>query len=172
MEKFSTLAQVQEWAAHHTGSECVQLYNSLPNVKPVARFTDRSTAAMRIWRAMSQPVVEGKEAGILETEAAEPLAERKPAKAPQQRAKRKPKVAVRKPGSARKSAKTTAHSNGGRVAEVIALASRKNGVTLDELCTAFTWQRHSARGFVSILQSKHGVKITSARVDGARVYSI
>lgn len=56
-------------------------------------------------------------------------------------------------------------------AQVIALLQRKGGVTLDEIRKATGWQPHTVRGFVSILGSKHGMKIESSRrEDGARVY--
>ena len=43
---------------------------------------------------------------------------------------------------------------------------------LEEIVEATGWQRHSVRGFVSILGSKGGMKIASTRreSDGVRVY--
>jgi hypothetical protein len=37
---------------------------------------------------------------------------------------------------------------------------------------AFGWQAHSVRGFMSILGSKHGIKVESSKVDGVRTYRI
>jgi len=36
------------------------------------------------------------------------------------------------------------------------------------------WQKHTVRGFISFLGSKHGLKIESSKreSDGARVYSL
>jgi len=61
---------------------------------------------------------------------------------------------------------------GGKKAEVIAMMQRKGGATLDEIVKATRWQRHTVRGFISILGSKHGMKIKSTRreSDKARVY--
>jgi predicted transcriptional regulator len=56
--------------------------------------------------------------------------------------------------------------------EAVKLLSRAGGVTLPELMKAFKWQAHSVRGFISILQSKHGFKIESSKVDGVRTYRI
>jgi predicted transcriptional regulator len=54
---------------------------------------------------------------------------------------------------------------------VIAMMQRKGGATLDEVTKHTGWQKHTVRGFISILGSKHGMKIKSTRrEDGARVY--
>jgi hypothetical protein len=57
-------------------------------------------------------------------------------------------------------------------AEVIAMIQRKGGATLEEIVKATGWQKHTVRGFISILGSKGGFKVTSTRreSDGARVY--
>jgi hypothetical protein len=81
---------------------------------------------------------------------------------------RKPKAARKKATSGRKQAKA---SNTVRD-EVVKLLSRAGGATLPELMKVFKWQAHSVRGFISILQSKHGCKIESSKVDGARSYHI
>src|SRR5258708_3720097 len=57
-------------------------------------------------------------------------------------------------------------------AQVIALLQRKGGATLEEIMKTTGWQKHTVRGFISILGSKGGMKVTSTRreSDGARVY--
>jgi transcription initiation factor IIE alpha subunit len=57
-------------------------------------------------------------------------------------------------------------------ADVIAMIQRKGGATLDEIMKTTGWQKHTVRGFISILGSKGGIKVTSTRreSDGARVY--
>ena len=58
-------------------------------------------------------------------------------------------------------------------AKVIAMMQAKGGATLDEIRKVTKWQAHTVRGFISILGSKHGIKIDSTkREDGARVYAI
>ena len=54
---------------------------------------------------------------------------------------------------------------------MIALLERAGGATLEEIVTATSWQKHSVRGFISTLASKHGYTIVSARreSDKARV---
>jgi predicted transcriptional regulator len=54
--------------------------------------------------------------------------------------------------------------------QVIGLIGRKNGATLDEIMTATGWQKHTVRGFISIL-GKSGAKIASSKSEaGARTY--
>jgi hypothetical protein len=54
--------------------------------------------------------------------------------------------------------------------QVIALIGRKHGASIDEIMTATGWQRHTIRGFVSIL-NKGGAKIASSKSEaGARTY--
>jgi hypothetical protein len=58
-------------------------------------------------------------------------------------------------------------------AEVIAMMKRAKGATLAEIMKATSWQPHTVRGFVSILGSKGGEKIESAKnAAGERTYKI
>jgi Protein of unknown function (DUF3489) len=56
---------------------------------------------------------------------------------------------------------------------VIALMKRAKGATLTEIMEATSWQKHTVRGFVSILGSKGGEKIDSSKNPaGERTYRI
>jgi hypothetical protein len=57
---------------------------------------------------------------------------------------------------------------------VIALLERASDGALEEILAATSWQKHSVRGFISTLGSKHGYTVTSVRreADQARVYTI
>ena len=57
---------------------------------------------------------------------------------------------------------------------VVAILERADGATLDEIMAETAWQKHSVRGFISTLGSKHGYTVVGARreTDKARVYSI
>ena len=46
----------------------------------------------------------------------------------------------------------------------------KKGISLDALMTRFGWQRHTVRGFMSILGKTHQIESTS--VEGVRTYRI
>jgi len=93
----------------------------------------------------------------------------------QKTGKKARKVAAKAPGKKASKRATRKEASGaragGKKAEVIAMLQRKGGVTLDEIVKTTAWQRHTVRGFISILGSKHGMKIESTRrEDGARVY--
>ena len=48
-------------------------------------------------------------------------------------------------------------------AQVIAMMQQPKGVTLAEIMEATGWQKHTVRGFVSILGRKGGEKIDSSK---------
>ena len=79
------------------------------------------------------------------------------------RAKAKKTVAAGPPSGERSSKK----------AEVIALLRRAKGVSLPEIQKLTGWQKHTVRGFVSLLGSKAGLKIISTRNEaGERTYRV
>lgn len=90
--------------------------------------------------------------------------------------------AGKKAASAKKAARTRGAKPGkkgdaversNKKAEVIALMKRAKGVTLAEIIDATGWQKHTVRGFVSILGNKGGEKIESAKnAAGDRTYRI
>ena len=87
----------------------------------------------------------------------------KPVAKPKQQKKGQPTPAGEKPAAREGTAK----------AKVIALLQRKDGATLDEIMKTTKWKPHTVRGLISILGSKHGMKIESRRrEDGARVYEV
>jgi hypothetical protein len=74
--------------------------------------------------------------------------------------------------SARKQ-KDPAEARANKKAEVIAMMKRAKGATLAEIIAATGWQKHTVRGFVSILGSKGGEKIeSSTSTAGERSYRI
>jgi predicted transcriptional regulator len=69
--------------------------------------------------------------------------------------------------------KGATESRANKKAEVIAMMKRAKGVTLEEIMKATGWQKHTIRGFVSILGSKGGEKIESVKnATGERTYRI
>jgi hypothetical protein len=90
--------------------------------------------------------------------------------APKGKKSAKPAKLAKAPRGAKKGA-TDARSN--KKAEVIAMMKRAKGVTLAEIVEATDWQKHTVRGFVSILGSKGGQKIESSKnAAGERSYRI
>ncbi|MGI8742068.1 MAG: DUF3489 domain-containing protein [Bryobacteraceae bacterium] len=58
-------------------------------------------------------------------------------------------------------------------AEVIAMMKRAKGATLAEIMDITGWQKHTVRGFVSILGSKGGQSVESSKnAAGERTYKI
>jgi hypothetical protein len=51
----STFASEQELANDWPMKRLVEIWNHLPGLEPVGRFTDRKTAMRRIWRALQPP---------------------------------------------------------------------------------------------------------------------
>jgi len=108
----------------------------------------------------------------------------KPAAAVQSATKTKPKKTskrrmagkakpAKKASRAKNIARKPAAERGNKKAEVIGLMKRAKGATLDEIVAATGWQKHTVRGFVSILGSKGGEKIESSKIAAAeRTYKI
>ncbi len=95
--------------------------------------------------------------------------------APQPRGKRTTamKAKTAKKASQPKKAGKPQADRSNKKAEVIALMKRVRGATLAEIVAATDWQKHTVRGFVSILGSKGGEKIESSKSDaGERTYKI
>jgi Protein of unknown function (DUF3489) len=51
---FSSERELSLRTARWSGSRLVQVWNRLPNLQPVKKFTDRRTAIHRIWRAIQE----------------------------------------------------------------------------------------------------------------------
>ena len=148
-EAFTSPEELAGLAGKWPGARLVEIWNSLPGVEPVERFTSRQVAVTRIWKAIQHPQAS---AG----------AQRRPV-APS-------KAKARKKASA--GAKSAARGNS-KTAKVIALLQQPQGATLQAIVRATGWQTHSVRGFISgQLKKKLGLKVRSAKRDGERVYSI
>lgn len=148
----------------------------------------------RIWRRKDSPETTMTNAEATTTESPATMAEQGAAVAPE-KARRK-KGASGKKGApkghktakaAKPAAKPKAPKKGRRSkpagekpvaregtakAKVLAMIQRKGGATLDELMKATTWQKHTIRGFMSVVPKKAGLAVTSSRreSDKARVY--
>ena len=162
LQSFASEKELAKLSAEWPASRLAEIWNSFAGVapfddfKPVKKFTNRKAAVARIWQAVQR----------LLPNAAEPAANVAPAKA---KAKKSP-AKHKKPDTARKGANVE-RSN--KKAEVIAMMKRAKGITLAEIMQTTGWQAHTVRGFVSILGSKGGEKVESAKNDkGERTYRI
>jgi hypothetical protein len=103
--------------------------------------------------------------------ASEKPASKKSATKKQSPPKAKKSAKAAKPAKA--PAKNGASERSNKKAEVIAMMKRAKGVTLAEIVEATGWQKHTVRGFVSLLGSKGGEKIESTKnAAGERSYRI
>jgi len=148
-ETFRNLQELTTVAEKWPAARLVEIWNGLPGVQPVQRFTSRQVAIKRIWEAI-QRLAPG---GSLPTRS----------------------VLPKKQTVAKKTTRATRKERGGnsKTARVIALLQRPQGATLQIIMRATGWQSHSVRGFLSgQLKKKLGLKVRSAKRDGQRVYSL
>ena len=127
----------------------VEVWNLLPGVKPVRRFTDRVTAVRRLWETVQVLAAAGE---------------------------RGPTTGTKRPSSRMKASKTQRRATerkGTKTEKILAMLRRPSGATLAALMRVTHWQAHSVRGFLSgQLGKKMGIQVKSTRQDGERVYAI
>jgi len=186
---FATEAELSEATALWPANRLVDVWNGFAGAPPFAelkevkRFTDRKSAVTRIWtaaqrlgealeeemRIAEQDMIRAQQEMLSATKATKPA---KAARTAVPKALAKPKAT--KDATSTDDAPAPKQREGTRKATVIALLEREGGATLEEIMSATSWQKHSVRGFISTLGSKHGYTIVSARQesDKARCYSI
>jgi len=146
---FATAKELAKVARAWPATRTVEIWNSLPGVKPVNKFTDRKTSLVRIWKAIQnlEPAV-AREAAPGETKS------RKTADGGRERPRAK--------------------NQGSKKDQVIELLKQRKGASLSEIMSATSWQAHSVRGFISgSLGKKMGLKVNSfKRSNGERAYQI
>jgi hypothetical protein len=146
-ETFGTARELAALSAEWPGARLVEIWNSLPGVEAVERFTSRKVAVARIWKAIQNLQPAG--GGHRRTAAVNKGDSKK---------KASPKAAPVQ----RKNTKT---------AKVIALLRGPMGATLKAIMRVTGWQAHSVRGFISgQLGKKMGLRVRSVERDGDRVY--
>ena len=176
-ERFRSEAALTKFAADWPAARLVEIFNSVPGVSPVKKFTDRKTAVGRIWKAMQSlrhalPNEAGTQAeaqtDVTVTPVGPQTADVAPAEAPvvmdATRPQKAPKAATQPKGV----------RDGSKTAIILDLLKREGGDTSKELMTATGWQPHSVRGFLSgTVGKKMGLKVISAKGgNGERSYSI
>jgi hypothetical protein len=154
-QKFSSEKELAKLAARWPASRLAAIWNSFAGVtpfhdlKPVKKFTSRETAVARMWEAIARLTK---------------LVEAEPPSAKQRATKAKPPS----------QAQSHAHRKpANKKAQVIAMMRRPNGVSLDAIMEATGWQKHTVRGFISILGRKGGYTVDSSKDPaGHRTYRI
>src|SRR5262249_22108350 len=164
MQAFATEKELAKLAAEWPGSRLVDVWNSFAGVapftelNPVKKFTNGSVAVARIWAAVQRLTADG----------AQPARD---VASPKERARQSPAKPAKR-ARARMSAKE-ADERINKKAEVLAMMKRAKGATLAEIIEATGWQKHTVRGFVSLLGSKGGENVESTKnAAGERVYKI
>jgi Protein of unknown function (DUF3489) len=147
-ERFRSAKELDKVARKWPASRLIEIWNSLPGVSPVRKFTSRQVAIDRIWKAIQNL-------------------------APEQGA-HAPAVATKRVRATKDTTPSSAARGGSKTAIVLGLLKRREGATLKALMEATEWQAHSVRGFLSgTLRKKMGLKIESAKsAAGKRRYSI
>src|SRR5258708_2416961 len=136
-------------AADWPGTRLVEVWNGIPGLTRVKRFTSRRLAIGRIWKAV-QSLGSGESSG---------------------------EVGSKRGHEARKPARKQ-HVHTGRKytkqAYVVALLKRSSGATLQHLMRTTGWQAHSVRGFISgTLGKRLKLNIESFKTPrGERAYRI
>ena len=168
-KSFSTQEELANLVAEWPPDRLIEVWNGIPGLTPVKKFTDRKSAAARIWKAI-QSLDGGSPA---DTATAAPKAPKKAKRAPKPKPAKAAKTKPAKVG--RKTAgKAAVARDGSKKATVLGLLQRKGGATLSQIMKATGWQAHSVRGFISgALGKKMGLKVDSVRrEDGERVYTL
>jgi hypothetical protein len=160
--QFDSQAAFARVSADWTLSRFVEIWNSISGNKQVSKFADRKKAVARIWAAI-QPIAER----AVGCQPQEP----KPAKSAKGAKPAKKVKAAKKAAAGKKTGDKDERRN--KKAEVIAMMKRAKGATLAQIVEATGWQKHTIRGFVSLLGSKGGEKIESSKsTAGDRTYRI
>ncbi|HTU48596.1 MAG TPA: DUF3489 domain-containing protein [Bryobacteraceae bacterium] len=144
-ERFKSEKELAKLAAEWPAARLIEIWNSLPGVSAVKKFSNRQAAVGRIWKAVQS---------LAPTDGA-------PAR----------RVAAKKGRSGKQ---TSGVREGSKTATVLELLKRSGGATLKDLMEATEWQAHSVRGFLSgTVGKKMRLQLTSAKKEnGTRVYSI
>jgi hypothetical protein len=175
-ERFRNEAGLAKLAADWSAARLVEIYNSLPGVSPVKKFTDRKTAVSRIWKAIQslreslpgEPEAPAEvQTDVTATPVAPQTADVAPTGASASRKATRPKKAP-KPAKQSKGAR-----DGSKTAQVVAMLQRKNGATLAEIMEKMGWLKHTVRGFMAGAMKKAGYAVESFKPEGGeRTYRI
>jgi hypothetical protein len=141
---FASPEELASLAANWPGLRLVEIWNRLPGVRPVTRFTSRNTAVRRIWGALQSLSAAAAPSGRKGRRRAKSRTSQQPVARPNKKAK------------------------------ILGMLERPEGATLKALMKATNWQAHTVRGFISgTLGKRMGLKVRSfCSQDGERTYAL
>ena len=165
-EFFASVEDLAALAANWPSSRLIEVWNSIPGLTPVKKFTDRKTAIARIWKAVQSLGAPAAQEGAQGAPEAATTTKKAGTRKAAPTAKRGAKKA--------KAPKATTARDGSKKAMVLDLLRRKGGATLPEIAKATEWQNHSIRGFISgTITKKMGLSVKSFKTDqGQRAYAL
>jgi hypothetical protein len=170
---FSTERELAKLITDWPISRLIDAWNSFAGVapfddlKPIKKFTNRKTAVVRIWNAVTRltPLVAPVTADVASVK-------RNGKKSPTTSRR----AVVARPAAKRAAEPASARSKktGSKKTDVLALMRRDSGATMAEIIQLTGWQPHTVRGFVSgTLVKKMGLAVDSFRGEGReRTYRI
>jgi len=165
-DPFTSQSELAELAAAWPASRLVEIWNSIPGVSAVTKFTSRKTATERIWKAIQiwEPTAD--------EHAPAQLADVSPLTAPAAPKPTRRKKATAEPNASTEP-KTAAARDGSKTAQVVAMLQREAGATLVEIMEQMGWQKHTVRGFMAGAMKKAGHTVESFKPEGGeRTYRI
>jgi len=184
-DPFASPTELAELAAAWPASRLVEIWNSIPGVSAVTKFTNRKIATERIWKAIQSlaegPAKASRVAVAEETvEPAEPVAnvdaptpQVAPAETESSKKAGRPKKAPKSPKVAKPAKSESGPREGSKTALVVAMLRRDGGATLAEIMTMMSWQKHTVRGFMAGAMKKAGYAVESFKPEGGeRTYRI
>ena len=161
---FASEKELQRLAAGWPAERLVEIWNGIPGVKAVTRFTNRKAGVARVWNAIQ---------GLAVAAEAQPAPEAKQ-KAGRTKAAPAPAKPAKTAKRSKAAAKPTQARDDSKKAKVLVMLGRKGGCTLAEIMKATGWQAHTVRGVISgTLGKKMGLAVASVKNDdGERAYSL
>lgn len=173
---FATEKEFMKATAEWPMPRLVEIWNSFAGtpgfdeLKPVKKFENKTKATRRIWEAIQVLVPTGLSPAACAALAAPSRVKKAPQAAKAAKAPEAPKAKA--PKAKKPAGEPKAPREGSKMAQVIAMISKKGGATLEAIQKETGWAKHTIRGFMSTLTRRTGVEFTSTRreSDKVRVY--